>query len=280
MSHLRYGGDVDILPGPLERFYLLQIPVRGHAAIDSGGRDFVSDPGCAAMLSPQPNLRMRWQAGNEQLLVRMETETVQRFAQAWSGRPDLPAPVFDPCLRLDAQPAVHDALLSLLAFNAAAGALPAQDDAAPGTQRYALSAAQLQHRLVAALLAGQPHDQAQALEGSGPPLAPRSVRAVEDYLVAHCAEPLTPEQLAAHAGVSVRSLFLGFQRFRGVSPMRLLRELRLHRTHDELLCGTPGMQVTDVALRWGFCHLGRFGQEYRAMFGESPRDTLRAAQAA
>ena len=32
---------------------------------------------------------------------------------------------------------------------------------------------------------------------------------------------------------------------------------------------------TDVAMRWGFWHLGRFSAEYRGFFGESPGRTLR-----
>ena len=36
--------------------------------------------------------------------------------------------------------------------------------------------------------------------------------------------------------------------------------------------------VTEVALRWGFGHFGRFAEMYRARFGLSPRDTLRAAR--
>ena len=35
--------------------------------------------------------------------------------------------------------------------------------------------------------------------------------------------------------------------------------------------------MTDVALRWGFSHFGRFSEIYRARYGLSPRDTLRAA---
>jgi AraC family ethanolamine operon transcriptional activator len=32
-----------------------------------------------------------------------------------------------------------------------------------------------------------------------------------------------------------------------------------------------------VATQWGFFQLGYFSVDYRKMFGESPRDTLRAA---
>lgn len=262
MSELHYGDTVDILPGPLESFYLLQIPVAGAAHIETAGRAFVSDTEHASLVSPTPDLRMRWLAGNTQLCVRIEAEVLRRFVAAWSGKPCNRLPVFEPRLALDAHPMLLDVLLSLVEAAGAAGGPPA---------------AQLQHRLLAALLGGVPHDAQAQLGGSCPPVTPRCVRMVEEYLVAHCGQPLTPESLALLAGVSVRSLYLGFQRYRGVSPMRMLHEVRLRRAHQDLLQAPPGTRVTDVALRWGLGHLGRFSRDYRDAFGESPSDTLRAA---
>ena len=47
----------------------------------------------------------------------------------------------------------------------------------------------------------------------------------------------------------------------------------------ELLAARPGTTVTDTATRWGFFHLGRFAEEYAALFYELPSQTLRAAAA-
>lgn len=271
LSCLSYGAAVDILPGPLESFYLLQIPLQGDAVIEAGGESFASDVTCASLLSPAPDLRMHWGEGNEQLIVRIESGTLQRFVDSWCGSASAVAPVFAPQVRLDQCPALADLLHSLIDVAERLGAsAPADGIEEPPP----LSIVQLQYRLLATLLASHPHSEHERLAASGPPVAPRCVRQVEDYLMAHCGEPISPESLAAFAGVSVRSLFLGFQRYRGVSPMRLLRELRLRRARDELLQAGPGIRVTDVALRWGFYHLGRFGQEYREAFGETPRQTL------
>lgn len=268
VSELHYGDTVDILPGPLQSFYLLQLPIAGQAQIETAGQAFMSDTRCASLVSPSPELRMRWLAGNSQLCVRIEAETMRRFVAAWSGQPCNRLPVFEPQLALDRHPALVDVLLSLIE----AADLGASEGGSP-------CAAQLQYRLLAALLGGVPHDAQQQLQGKTPPLTPRSVRRVEEYLAAHCGEPLTPESLAALAGVSIRSLFLGFQRYRGVSPMRLLHELRLRRAHEDLLQAPPGTRITDVAHRWGLGHLGRFSRDYRESFGESPSETLRATAA-
>jgi AraC-like DNA-binding protein len=77
--------------------------------------------------------------------------------------------------------------------------------------------------------------------------------------------------------VSERSLHAAFRRQLGTSPMSYVRHRRLDDAHDELLRVDPtaGVKVTDVALRHGFTHTGRFAAAYRQRFGESPSTTLR-----
>ncbi|HKX44707.1 MAG TPA: AraC family transcriptional regulator, partial [Burkholderiaceae bacterium] len=58
VSELHYGDTVEILPGPLESFYLLQLPLAGQAQIETAGQAFVSDIGCASLVSPCADLRM------------------------------------------------------------------------------------------------------------------------------------------------------------------------------------------------------------------------------
>lgn len=270
MCRLSYGLPVDIVPGPLERFYLIQIPVQGVAHITSGEHEFVSDVSHASLISPQPDLKMHWLAENDQIIVRIDADRVQRFVDTWCGAP-CPLPSFAPRLSLAQHPALLDVLLETLALSNVATDASGEVSASVNT-----AVAQLQYRMLTLLLGHQANSASAQLAAGGAPLAPRSVRRVEEYLLAHYDECVTPEQLAEFANVSVRSLFLGFQRYRGISPMRLLRELRLQRAREALLRGHAMTRVSDVALRCGFSHLGRFSQVYREAFGESPRDTLSA----
>jgi AraC-like DNA-binding protein len=74
----------------------------------------------------------------------------------------------------------------------------------------------------------------------------------------------------------VRSLFDGFKAFRGVTPGEFMRSLRLDRAREDLLSGNG--TVTDVALRWGYAHVGNFAARYRQQYGELPALTLRVGQ--
>jgi transcriptional regulator GlxA family with amidase domain len=60
--------------------------------------------------------------------------------------------------------------------------------------------------------------------------------------------------------------------------MRYLRNVRLARVREALTRADRSGSVTEIAVEWGFAHLGRFAAEYRAHFGESPADTLRRGQ--
>jgi transcriptional regulator GlxA family with amidase domain len=66
-----------------------------------------------------------------------------------------------------------------------------------------------------------------------------------------------------------------FRDFKGVSPMRYLRNARLRQVRQALLRADPEANVTEIAMSAGFTHMGRFSVTYRTYFGESPSETLR-----
>lgn len=103
------------------------------------------------------------------------------------------------------------------------------------------------------------------------------VRRVLELIDSAPGAALTVADLARCAGVSERSLHAAFRRQLGTSPMAYVRRLRLKQAHDELLRLDPasGAKVTDVALRYGFAHTGRFAAAYRTRYGEPPSATLR-----
>jgi transcriptional regulator GlxA family with amidase domain len=92
--------------------------------------------------------------------------------------------------------------------------------------------------------------------------------------------PITMSDVAAHLGVSLRSLQAGFRQWRNATPNAYLRQVRLRLVREELLRSDQDASVTTVAMRHGFMHLGRFSAQYRAAFGEGPRATLRRGRAA
>ncbi len=84
--------------------------------------------------------------------------------------------------------------------------------------------------------------------------------------------------IAAAGGAGVRSLEQGFHEELSCTPSAYLRDRRLERARLDLLGASVDDQLTvaDIAVRWGFTHLGRLASTYRHRFGESPSQTLRS----
>ncbi len=85
----------------------------------------------------------------------------------------------------------------------------------------------------------------------------------------------TVRALADAVGTSDRWVRSAFSQTYGVAPSEYFRALALASCRRELDASKPGsVTVTDVAVRSGFWHLGRFAGRDREFFGESPSATL------
>lgn len=101
------------------------------------------------------------------------------------------------------------------------------------------------------------------------------VAQAEALLSARIAEPLYSEDLQQALGVRMRSLHNAFVAVHGLSVHRYLRLRRLHLARATLRAGqATAAHVKIAALSHGFWHLGRFAQEYHALFGELPSQTV------
>ena len=99
-----------------------------------------------------------------------------------------------------------------------------------------------------------------------------------DYLFANLDQSFSLRALSEAARCSERVLQYAFHEVYGVGPQGWFQAMKLNEANRELRAQGPGeVSVTDVALRWGFTHFGRFSVEYRRMFGERPSETLKRA---
>ena len=75
-----------------------------------------------------------------------------------------------------------------------------------------------------------------------------------------------------------RTLNRAFQNMMGMGPVTYGRRVRLNDARRALLRNRArSTTVTHVALDQGFWHLGRFAEQYKELFGESPHETLRSS---
>ena len=107
----------------------------------------------------------------------------------------------------------------------------------------------------------------------------RQITKAIDFMRANMHQPLMLSEVAEATGISVRSLQYGFRRFRNITPLAYLREIRLEAAKAELSSPLNILSVKDVALKWGFAHMGHFAARYRAAYGEAPSETVRLGRA-
>jgi AraC-like DNA-binding protein len=265
VSLLSYGADVEIDPGSFDRFLLIQIPISGSAKLWLDDEEIAFTTGQGVIIAPNRRCRLTYSADCRQLILRVSRDALERVAEEWMGARvrggDL---AFSPRLVLDGPAgAAWAAMIAYLMSNSATETPRLSAKFAP----------RLEELVIEHLLVWQPNGISERI-AAGPSLIPRHVRRAEELMHADTSVSLTLGEIAQYAGVSVRSLSQGFQQFRGITPMAMLRAIRLDKVRVDLLSAPYGVSVTDVATRHGFSHLGRFAGFYRKRFGETPRRTL------
>jgi AraC-like DNA-binding protein len=263
LNRLHYGGNVTVVPfTPEEDNFLITLPLYGAARFHYGSSQADVIPGHGAIVGPYREFRFDSDDQFDQIVVRLDRRQVETVCASLWGI-DGVAPVhFD--LSLTDMPNFWDKLLEAAVGLSASGAL--------GHPRLF---AHLEELIIETLLLAQPNNFTSAASAGGDRAHSRQVRHAIDYMRAHIADPIRISDVARHCGLSLRSLQAGFQRDLGVSPRQWLRMQRLERVHAILSAAEPGsVTVTDVALQWGFLHLGEFAAHFKARFGEKPSEVL------
>ncbi|MFN8223998.1 MAG: AraC family transcriptional regulator [Gaiellales bacterium] len=259
VSYLDYGAAVEITPGTLDTFFLIQIPLRGQATIRCGHDEIASAPSLASVPDPDAALTMSWSAACPHLIVRFERWWLEDRLAATLGR--------HPTARLRFELGLDLTGAAVTWRQALEAAILEADSGSPLGRRAVAD------ELATLLLQTHRSNYSAALRSGGQLPGPAAIRRAVAFAEEHAATPIGVAELAAAAGVSIRSLQLGFRKTTGAGPASFLRALRLDRVRRELVEGE--LTVTEAATRWGFSHLGRFSAEYRDRFGELPSATLR-----
>ena len=104
-------------------------------------------------------------------------------------------------------------------------------------------------------------------------------RRAEAFIRASLGEPTRIDDICTAVNASTRALHNAFKQVYGIPPKTYQKALRLATVRQELLAARPGTTVSATAVKWGFFQFGYFAMDYRRMFGEGPRETLRRARA-
>jgi AraC-like DNA-binding protein len=249
--------------------YVLFLPLSGCIQASARGSSTVCDPRRAFILCrpTAPTALLRAEAPVSALVLRLSQAAVVRRLTALVGEPVDASPEFSLTMDLAkgyGQSLARYLLLAVTDFKQA-NSIPWNPIMIGGFEDF----------IISNLLMSHPHNHTAALRRAEKPIAPRDVKRAIDYMQAKLASPISVGDIAEASGIAGRTLFKHFQDYHGTSPMRYLRNARFEKAREALRRAQPEESVTEIAMTWGFSHMGRFSIEYRKRFGERPSETLR-----
>ncbi len=268
VNYVQYGAEVDIDPGRLDGFFLLQVPLAGASDVRCGAARVASSPEIATLLSPTLPTVMRWHAGCSKLIVLVERKIVEGHLSALLDRSS-------DAVEFDAAVPLTDAIGQAIRAHAILMQQAAMQSIVLPAGSGRLVQRELRNGLVGLLLTGLPHDHSAMLAQGAAMPAPGHVKRAEDFLAAHPDREVSVTELADIAGVSLRSLQDGFRRFRNMTLTDAIRNARLAYWRRLLQSPPDGCGVGALAMTAGLTHLGRAAALYARRYGETPSDTLR-----
>ncbi|WP_239117524.1 helix-turn-helix transcriptional regulator [Paractinoplanes ferrugineus] len=269
VGQLSYASPMTLAVAEIDAYHV-SLPMVGQMQARHAGHEIFADPSTAAVFGPGNPVYTMHDGNSAELAIKIERVALEQELARLLGRPiegpiDLP-----PQIDVSSGPGHSWSRLVRLLHD---------EVAHPESLIYRpLIAEQLRGCVLSGLLLSVPHRHHDELTNPGTAGPPRAVRRAVDAIHDEPERPFTVGDLAAVAGMSVRSLQEGFRRHLGCPPMAYLQQERLRRAHESLRRADPvRVTVAAIAHRWGFAHLGRFASAYRTRFGVPPSETLRSS---
>lgn len=101
-------------------------------------------------------------------------------------------------------------------------------------------------------------------------------RRLVKFIEQNIRDEITAEALARHASISLRSLYLLFEKNANTTPKNFIRQKKLEQVYSTLMDPARNIiNVTAVALDYGFTHLGHFSEFYKTTYGMLPSEAMR-----
>lgn len=267
LGQIEYGTDARVEYTDLGDYYTISLPICGTQELRQGDQVAASDANHGIIISPTQPVYLEMSGDCKKRLVQISRTAVERQLATLLGRPVTHPVVFDLSMEAGVGPGASW-WRTIKHLELEQGY----------TQSLYISGpflGQVEQMLISGLLYGQPHNYTGTLRSSENQVAPAHVCRAEVFIQAHAPDPITIEDIVDASGVPRRTLYDGFKRFRGTAPMNYLRSVRMEGAREDLLNGLGKQNITSIAMKWGFTHLGRFSIEYKKRFGESPSDTFK-----
>jgi AraC-like DNA-binding protein len=260
------GYDIEMTRDP--DLILLQVLMRGNAQFQQGSATVNAAPSQMVLLETVERSHKRWRGPTQLLFIRLSRSRLEHLVASETGI-SIGDPLSFGVLR------VLDLDQVSTLWNFIVTVCRDLSEAHPCFDGHVGRLAERTLSLL--LLKAVPNNYKWAFAGGSLcSAAPYYVRRVEKYIKEHARNQISTEDLVTVGGVSARSIYQGFRRFRSTTPMGYLKAVRLDLARDALVKGRgkgPN-SVTEAAVAAGYANLSQFSRDYKDRFREAPSQTL------
>jgi AraC-like DNA-binding protein len=260
LSRITYGNQVRVQSKDLEDIFHVQIVTRGVCYWRLADRDFKTQAGEILLLNPNDQVDLSYSEDCEKVIIKIPKRImVSALADKATSIPK-EGVKFD---HVVCQTGQYQSLIYLLEliFLESESTVSGFSELAP------------YGNLLAIKLLDCFSNNIELCDDSK---VPQCFSIIERYISEHIKDDLSIEDLAILGKVSQRTLYNIFARQKSVTPMHYIKQQKLIHVRKTLRDSSGiARNVTEVALDYGFMHLGRFSSEYKKMFGELPSATLK-----
>lgn len=260
LCRISYGGSVRVVSPALESIYHLQVLLRGSCLWRSAGQEHYLTPGELLLINPDDPVDLTYSADCEKFILKIPVALLEAVCaeQRWE-HPGQSVRFLESRYQLS----------ELEGFPNLLGMICQEAESSDRNLRIQEHYTQI----VAGKMLGLMQTNVRR-----EPLGSQSASfdSIVDFIERNLKQDICSEQLARQAQMSVRSLYGLFARYARTSPKHYIREKKLERINACL--SDPSCKVrnlTELAMDYGFLHLGRFSESYRNQFGELPSQTLK-----
>lgn len=264
---IEYGTDVciGINDGrPLES-YSISLPLTGDQELRMGRSVISSDTEHGLIIDPCAYQELSMSGHCRKLLVAIDRGAMRATLEQMLGHP-VHAPIaFEPSMALNQGAALTWWRWVRLLW---------EDMGHNGNLMHYNGLAQgVETSLIRGLLSFQPHNYSAELASAATQALPRHVESLKNALIEQAREEVDVDALVSAQGLSTRRMSADFRAHLGLTPTQFLRQHRLQQARLDIVRNASTRYISEIALAWGFSHLGRFAEAYRDAFGETPSAT-------
>lgn len=260
VCHLAFGAETRIFAGQLRHYYHLHLILKGNCTYETSKGTVLLQPGDAWIILPRENVDLTYSHDCEQLMVRIPSEIFNEVCleHGW------PRPIEH--IEFNRTPYKIDDLKNLKELLAIFCQEAESDEAVDQTLQY------YSRLIVSKILTTIKHDICMDVSEQQLGCFDRLVQFIEDNIKRN----ITADDLAKFAKISPRSLYLIFEKNAQTTPKAFIRQKKLERVYLTLMNPAHDLiNVTAVAMEYGFYHLGRFSEFYKTTYGKLPSESLR-----